>query len=132
MRISDWSSDVCSSDLKLLAAARRLRLDREKFPLFADEIGESQPTPEELLDARARSFVANQQDNRDRAARNWWQARAELRAIPEPDRSAFVRYWNRCKCPGNATYLLTYMRSEEHTSELQSLMRTPYAVFCFK
>lgn len=94
---------------KLLAAARRLRLDREKFPLFADEIGESQPTPEELLDARARSFVANQQDNRDRAARNWWQARAELRAIPEPDRSAFVRYWNRCKCPGNATYLLTYM-----------------------
>lgn len=94
---------------KLKAAERRLRLDREKFPLFAEEIGESQPSPEELLDARARSFVTHQQDNRDRAARNWWQARAELRAIPEPDRSAFIRYWNRSKCPGNATYLLTYM-----------------------
>ena len=74
---------------KLKAAERRLRLDREKFPLFADEIGESQPSPEELLDARARSFVTHQQD--------------------KPDRAALIRYWNRCKCPGNATYLLTYM-----------------------
>lgn len=94
---------------KLKAAERRLRLDREKFPLFSAEIAESQPTPEELLDARGKAFVANQQDNRDRAARNWWRARAELRAIPEPDRAAFVRYWDRCKCPGNATYLLTYI-----------------------
>jgi len=55
---------------KLKAAERRLRLDREKFPLFSAEIAESQPTPEDLLDARGKSFVANQQDNRDRAARN--------------------------------------------------------------
>src|SRR3546814_3328014 len=131
MRISDWSSDVCSSDL------------------------ESQPTPEELLDARGRAFVENQQANRGREARNWWRARAELRAIAEPDRAAFIRYWGRCKCPGNACYLLTYInmfrdgrlivhegevrprsdvewRSEEHTSELQSLMRISYAVFCLK
>src|SRR3546814_3646832 len=123
---------------KLKAAERRLRLDREKFPLFAEEIGESQPSPEELLDARARSFVTHQQDNRDRAARNWWPARVELRAIPDPDRAAFIRFWNRCKCPGNGSYLLTYMnmfrdgRSAEHTSELQSLMRISYAVFCLK
>lgn len=94
---------------KLKAAERRLRLDREKFPLFAAEIAESQPTPEEMLDARGRAFVANQQANRDREARNWWRARAELRAIPNPDRAAFIRYWDRCKCPGTATYLLTYI-----------------------
>lgn len=94
---------------KLKAAERRLRLDREKFPLFAAEIAESQPTPEELLDARGKAFLENQQANRDREARNWWRARAELRAIPEPDRATFIRYWNRCKCPGNAAYLLTYM-----------------------
>lgn len=94
---------------KLKAAERRLRLDREKFPLFADEIAEGQPTPEELLDARASAFVSNQQANRDREALNWWRARAELRSIPEPDRSAFIRYWNRSKCPGNAGYLLSYM-----------------------
>src|SRR3546814_17723575 len=48
---------------KLKAAERRLRLDREKFPLFAAEIAESQPTPEELLDARGRAFVENQQSS---------------------------------------------------------------------
>jgi len=94
---------------KLKAAERRLRLDRAKFPLFAVEIAESQPTPEELLDVRGKAFVANQQASRDREARNWWRARAELRAIPQPDRAAFIRYWDRCKCPGNATYLLTYI-----------------------
>src|SRR3546814_14093932 len=65
--------------------------------------------PEECLDAGGRAFVENQQANRDREARNWWRARAELRAIAEPDRAAFIRYWGRCKCPGNACYLLTYI-----------------------
>src|SRR3546814_10805806 len=32
----------------------------------------------------------------------------------------------------NTTYLVTGVRSEEHTSELQSLMRISYAVFCLK
>src|SRR3546814_10176795 len=31
-----------------------------------------------------------------------------------------------------SVYLISYARSEEHTSELQSLMRISYAVFCFK
>src|SRR3546814_4353480 len=30
------------------------------------------------------------------------------------------------------TYLIRFFRSEEHTSELQSLMRISYAVFCLK
>src|SRR3546814_5141359 len=33
---------------------------------------------------------------------------------------------------GEEGYQLTWMRSEEHTSELQSLMRISYAVFCLK
>src|SRR3546814_2535451 len=32
----------------------------------------------------------------------------------------------------NATATLSWRRSEEHTSELQSLMRISYAVFCLK
>src|SRR3546814_5865352 len=34
--------------------------------------------------------------------------------------------------PHDVPHKLAGTRSEEHTSELQSLMRTPYAVFCFK
>src|SRR3546814_5313129 len=38
--------------------------------------------------------------------------------------------WNGAK--GEHEYLVNVMRSEEHTSELQSLMRISYAVFCLK
>src|SRR3546814_2313045 len=38
----------------------------------------------------------------------------------------------RLKFPGSFQTRLTYSRSEEHTSELQSLMRISYAVFCLK
>src|SRR3546814_4633772 len=34
--------------------------------------------------------------------------------------------------PVSARFPADPLRSEEHTSELQSLMRTPYAVFCLK
>src|SRR3546814_19516029 len=88
---------------KLKAAARRLRLDREKFLVFAEEIGESQPSPEQLLDARARSMVTSQQDNRGRADRNWWQAQAAVRASPESTPLTINAYRTRSKCPGTAT-----------------------------
>src|SRR3546814_2382619 len=58
-------------------------------------------------------------------------------------RASKLRYWNRDPRPGDlsvdrdtggvvAKLLLNTHRSEEHTSELQSLMRISYAVFCLK
>src|SRR3546814_5496164 len=41
-----------------------------------------------------------------------------------------ARWWTLC--PSESTATVTGMRSEEHTSELQSLMRISYAVFCLK
>src|SRR3546814_2032778 len=42
------------------------------------------------------------------------------------------RFDSCCRGMGNATCLMSGRRSEEHTSELQSLMRISYAVFCLK
>src|SRR3546814_5297535 len=39
---------------------------------------------------------------------------------------------NLLRRPDNALLVITHYRSEEHTSELQSLMRISYAVFCLK
>src|SRR3546814_3423444 len=98
MRISDWSSDVCSSDLAdldireeffhrsrtftfqngELVAARQKRGGELQSPLFAARCGGAQPS-------RQRGYVGTHK-----------------------------------------------ARSEEHTSELQSLMRISYAVFCLK
>src|SRR3546814_5550252 len=88
MRISDWSSDVCSSDLK---ATNQYAEDIKGFD------------PPFWLDDQRNIALTNQ--NHD---------------------VALFEYFK----PG--TVLGHYFRSEEHTSELQSLMRISYAVFCLK
>src|SRR3546814_7870855 len=104
MRISDWSSDVCSSDLPagveglhVLAADRLHR--RLRGQLAVGTVGAEQQRRQDAL-GRARRILLRGSDPRHRLA---------LEAVE-------VR---RC-------------RSEEHTSELQSLMRISYAVFCLK
>src|SRR3546814_4769005 len=48
-------------------------------------------------------------------------------------RSTALCRWPRCVTPGSRVlYPRVRVRSEEHTSELQSLMRISYAVFCLK
>src|SRR3546814_6019341 len=82
MRISDWSSDVCSSDL---STSKSLHLSG--VHLFNPRPGH----------------------------------------IAEEDQRFVRRVSCRCPCKQPAI-----PRSEEHTSELQSLMRISYAVFCLK
>src|SRR3546814_6543693 len=104
MRISDWSSDVCSSDLLEPAAPLRDRASEAAF-LMAEQL-------------------RFQQVARDRAAvyRNEAVMRP-LAFVMEGCRNDFLAAAGR---PGD------HDRSEEHTSELQSLMRISYAVFCLK
>src|SRR3546814_987899 len=116
MRISDWSSDVCSSDLLL-----RRELEGNEARTLAvvggrrDEAGAG-PTGQpalwqrhQVLDPRAGAAVLGEVD----PARH---AGAELAGIE-----------------GGLQWIGTgHGRSEEHTSELQSLMRISYAVFCLK
>src|SRR3546814_1617522 len=124
MRISDWSSDVCSSDLaQLLDAADGLEA--------------------RLRDARAEiEAIAGSNDNPVREAmqemlrqRLWLQQHGDgasleqLRAVRDSIEDARRRIdrqlveVERARAP---------QRSEEHTSELQSLMRISSAVFCLK
>src|SRR3546814_667302 len=49
---------------------------------------------------------------------------------PEPSRRKLALHLWDSAVPIAGTAAERYLRSEEHTSELQSLMRTPYAVFC--
>src|SRR3546814_7729311 len=101
MRISDWSSDVCSSD----------------------------------LDARHRS-ARNALENRP-GRRRWTHPQSQRRQLLVLELDP-ARLHPRTDC-GDARFgeldglghaLGPFWRSEEHTSELQSLMRISYAVFC--
>src|SRR3546814_3455190 len=125
MRISDWSSDVCSSDL----AAPRHDLQ----PL-RDQRAVETGQPRDVGDGAQRDEV-EQFDQRRFGPRREETARAQVteqrRAEQEghPDRGeiAVDRGVGVLVEP-----VRVHHRSEEHPSELQSLMRISYAVFCLK
>src|SRR3546814_3894323 len=93
MRISDWSSDVCSSDL-----------------LAAEAVAKEEVEPGEGGMRGGTDILAKRDDRR--------QPHGAAGAVDFP---LIFR-----------DDIDTFQRSEEHTSELQSLMRISYAVFCLK
>src|SRR3546814_9233034 len=97
MRISDWSSDVCSSDLRCLPAKKTMRCQKHlltcSLPLFL-------------------TWPVNDIDV------TFW---IPIRILPQP---------SLINCRGGE--FSASGRSEEHTSELQSLMRISYAVIILK
>src|SRR3546814_7237946 len=140
MRISDWSSDVCSSDLPVVSGGRILT------PAFADQA---------IADGRcdmvfvARSVIADPEwPNKCRDDQT-----SEIRACIGDLEGCFLRscYGQPVGCTvnpdigfehagpltpaGNKKHVLVVgagPRSEEHTYELQSLMRISSAVFCLQ
>src|SRR3546814_6500124 len=109
MRISDWSSDVCSSDLR--DAGHRGRADH-----LVTGFG-----------GLPRSDAAHMRNPPGKAGENR-PGTLDIRRITashngkRPSSRPRRTTGHRCIDP----------RSEEHTSELQSLMRISYAVFCLK
>src|SRR3546814_8230444 len=119
MRISDWSSDVCSSDLLMRGAEQRGPARHFLDADFADPAAIEQRAD----DVRRHRDTAHVFDlaTRDRLAIADQCQRFEQRAR-QPRRLLLIQ----------ARYPFGVIRSEEHTSELQSLMRISYAVFCLK
>src|SRR3546814_1295246 len=111
MRIMDGSSDVCSSDLALYPS--RLRGRRRHFDRLSGVRRAA------ALRRSERRALAGAQS---RTGREGWLIRPFPACIAAGADSAARR-----PSPG-----LPWFRSEEHTSELQSLMRISYAVFCLK
>src|SRR3546814_4052965 len=108
MRISDWSSDVCSSDL-IDAEAREGAFVAAKLDPVQPDVGD---------DARRVEFQEAALARR---------GRAKGAAIPA---HAAIGVDRRVAGRARIAEPVPRMRSEEHTSELQSLMRISYAVFC--
>src|SRR3546814_4460131 len=127
MRISDWSSDVCSSDLNCAEPHDFADTGSDRFgrglgagPILLEDrnhevandaagfgVGEDIFHPLADLDA---DFAA---------------ARASIAGRLEQDDAVIGAFAPNAPVPAEP-------RSEEHTSELQSLMRISYAVFCLK
>src|SRR3546814_3059911 len=104
MRISDWSSDLCSSDLRIIRDRDEIdRLNAIALPPAYEDAW--------FCPAPNGHILATGYDAR---GRKQYRYHPDFRMAREADK------YDRCA------------RSEEHTSELQSLMRSSYAVFCLK
>src|SRR3546814_6729677 len=115
MRISDWSSDVCSSDL---------RRSSEAIVAHAGDSRSTREFPALLSRNQAEGPVVIS----DAAFRNYFKIQ---RALPVSHRFDVRRSRSSARSAGTCP-CLPAPRSEEHTSELQSLMRNSYAVSCLK
>src|SRR3546814_2618950 len=115
MRISDWSSDVCSSDLGVPTRA-------------ADGPGVAEAVAGPRFPRHPRAAAAVEGIGALAGARVGFEHRAhDPRGAGRHDAPVDARVAGRVTdVPGDA------VRSEEHTSELQSLMRLSYSVFCLK
>src|SRR3546814_8402918 len=107
MRISDWSSDVCSSDLIIAA-------DQEITERFND-VPRSAGAIMTIDQHHARRCHVQRQPQQGREQQDRRKARKVQRL------GGIERHHQHGQ-----------RGSEEHTSELQSLMRNSYAVFCLK
>src|SRR3546814_2445864 len=122
MRISDWSSDVCSSDLPCKDRAVYEKAGHGEPVLtlcLRSACGGAARNPDglachHLLHAVGDDLLAGSQSFEDHPF--------VALHFAQPDRARH----------GVALFIDNENRSEEHTSELQSLMRNSYSVFCLK
>src|SRR3546814_10883181 len=120
MRISDWSSDVCSSDLITLFTPYREHATNQSMTIVVhgkDIVAE--------LDAIYQDALQNLRSAMLRFAADG--------TVPGPEALAQRLFcYPELRITHAGSWDAIPQRSEEHTSELQSLMRISYAVFCLK
>src|SRR3546814_2416479 len=122
MRSSDWSSDVCSSDLGVHHTLLNYYFDDKQKLFDAVFARRAAVTSERRMKAL---------NDYDKATGGKPTVEGALHAFLDTDLDLYIEGGEGWK---NYAALSAQVanRSEEHTSELQSLMRTSYAVFCLK
>src|SRR3546814_2500614 len=142
MRISDWSSDVCSSDLDGTADLANLRLARatDRFTLAGTggaETFEPHFTYHGFRYVEVTGYPGTPSAD-DIEAVVVHSACREVGGMDFPDAPLLQASWQNALWSQRSNFVTVPTdcpqrdRSEEQTSELQSLMRISYAVFCLQ
>src|SRR3546814_1082345 len=125
MRISDWSSDVCSSDLLFVTG---------QYLSVPSAIGFIAVFGVAMLNGIVLIGFLNELRDKGRSVRDAVIQGTALRLRPVLMTAsvAILGLVPMLLSSGVGAETQRPLRSEEHTSELQSLMRISYAVFCLK
>src|SRR3546814_1305703 len=120
MRISDWSSDVCSSDLG------------RHGPADVADVGRGERLAVGAVVADLRGLCQQRRRFQRLLQRSREVGVVSVVVDAASCAQAGVEHLPQRVVRQHAENAAALLRSEEHTSELQSLMRTSYAVFCLK
>src|SRR3546814_7913176 len=113
MRISDWSSDVCSSDLAGTGSVSNPAIEKKKETV-------------DRTDDPVRMYL------REMGAVELLSREGEIAIAKRIEAGRDTMILGLCASLLTFNAIIDWSRSEEHTSVLQSLMRISYAVFFFK
>src|SRR3546814_8781765 len=124
MRISDWSSDLCSSDLRADDQHGNAGRRSEQHRRDVIDAGKRPDAEEQGVDDHRRAHPEQHHAAQQRADKENLPAGAGMRQQHVPQRHRLAAF--------ERPAFVIETRSEEHTSELTSLMRNSYAVFRMK
>src|SRR3546814_2263989 len=132
MRISDWSSDVCSSDLgEASGDSGAIVVNGQKESYKAEDATAATKLPLSLKETPQSITVITRQRIEDFNLNTITDVLNQTPGVTSRSLdSSRIGFYARGFSVQN--FQLDGVRSEEHTSELQSLMRISYAVFCLK
>ena len=103
--------NTAQSKRRLAAAKRALQRERDKYPLFADEIARNQPTPEERIEMLNQESIRRVARMRKFRAEMWRKGRKMLKELSENEQKRFLDYWNNeWRGPRTGTYLCDLVR----------------------
>src|SRR3546814_5684987 len=123
MRISDWSSDVCSSDLRDSYSYHRDKMYANLAVSMGGRVAEEIIFGYDKVSSGASGDIQYATGlARDMVTKWGMSDKVGPVEYSQPEGESFLGYSSS----------QPVRRSEEHTSELQSLMRISYAVFCLK
>jgi len=112
MRFKTWPRHTFTDTSRKRAALRRKqRLEREALPLFAEQIAETQPSEDQVMQDRAVAWSAHEVRDRRERAEKWRKARRLIDAMPEAERRTVRRAWDCAPYPADPSYLLSVLHS---------------------
>ena len=97
---------------RLAAAKRALKRQRDRLPLFADQVSQEQETPEERIERFDLELLAHDQRFRALAAKHWRWGRRLLRRQTTEVQQEILAKWNRSPIPPDAAYFADFVRRE--------------------
>src|SRR3546814_5788474 len=132
MRISDWSSDVCSSDLTItreIGEHRRKTGTLRVLGSILEPLHAVEGRGDQSIEGGDVMFVVHVRilDSKAIGRPGFSVVSPTAQFAESAEGRSAPPCWSCCSMIGTPL-----PRSEEHTSELQSLMRISYAVFCLK